>query len=246
MDSPTSASEPEVDIPVLGGGTDAGSMLVFDPAALPNDYDALARNDPVALNESLAKEGKLYWLDTEADGSYNLGVCTSGEVPPQHAPFARQLGVTERFSVPSGKLYFTGIEYGFRYDDTALGKNSPMGSHHTIDAGIYRLTIYEMEYPEDFHEQRLRERLPARSHRLYSLMNLFMPMGCLSTLVLLVSPFKLGLRAWSITALPICVALILPAIIVSRSPRFRELQRVKQAVEAEYPDYLAVLRPVDP
>src|SRR5271166_2623049 len=33
----------------LEGGTDAASMLIFDPAALPEDYDCRARHDPITV-----------------------------------------------------------------------------------------------------------------------------------------------------------------------------------------------------
>ena len=36
-------------IGVLEGGTDVASMVIFDPAALPEDYDLTSRGDPVAV-----------------------------------------------------------------------------------------------------------------------------------------------------------------------------------------------------
>jgi hypothetical protein len=44
-------------IHVLEGGTDAGSMLIFDPVSLPDDYDVRARPDPIAVIERLFEEG---------------------------------------------------------------------------------------------------------------------------------------------------------------------------------------------
>jgi hypothetical protein len=219
-------------------------MLIFDPVALPDDYDARAHGDPLAVIEPLCKEGRIYWLDTESDGGYSLGVCTSGEVRPEHAAFARQVGVAERFVAPGGRLYFTGIEYAFRHNDSLLRKYPHMGSYQMLAAGVYRLTIYELDYPEDFHEELLRERLGAGTLRLYSLMNLFVPLGCLSALALVASAFKLGLRVWSRTALPLCAALMLPAFVLPRLRPYREAERARRAVETEYPDYLAVLQPL--
>jgi hypothetical protein len=55
-------------IPVLEGGTDAGSMLIFDPTTLPDDYDVRIRHDPIAVIERLFDDGCLYWLNTASDG----------------------------------------------------------------------------------------------------------------------------------------------------------------------------------
>ena len=33
---------------ILQGGTDAANMVIFDPAALPEDFDAKQKDDPMA------------------------------------------------------------------------------------------------------------------------------------------------------------------------------------------------------
>jgi hypothetical protein len=230
---------------MLEGGTDAGSMLLFDPAALPHDYDSQMRDDPMAVIEPLAADGRIYWLDTQADGGYDLGVYLADELPPNYKKFARQLGVAERFAVTSGKLYFTGIEYVFRDDDTFLRKHPHMGSSQDVTPGVYHLTLYDMEYPEDFHEDLLRQRIPARQFRAWSLMNLLVPLGCTSTLATLVSPFLLGRRMWVRIALPLWLALTLPAILLSRSHSYRAAVETQRAIEREYPGYFAVLRSLE-
>ena len=105
---------------VLEGGTDAASMLIFDPGALPDDYDERMRSDPLAVIEPLTENGKLYWLNTDSDGSYSLGVCLDGRLPGELSRFAKPLGVAGRFAAPRGRLSFTGIEYAFRHDVARL------------------------------------------------------------------------------------------------------------------------------
>jgi len=219
-------------------------MLVFDPAALPDDYYSRMRKNPIAVIEPLANEGRIYWLDTHADGGYSLGVCIDGELRPEHVAFARQFGVAERFEAPSGRLYFAGIEYAFRHDNSFLRKHPQMGSYEQIAAGVYQLTMYEMDYPEDFHEILLRQRLTAGRFRAYSLMSWLVPLGCTSALAMIASAVALGLRAWSYTALPLCLASILPVLLLSRLRPYREALQAKHAIEREYPDFLAVLRPL--
>lgn len=228
----------------LEGGTDAGSMLLFDPEALPPNYDSLMRDDPMAVIEPLANEGRICWLDAHADGGYNLGVCMADDLQPEHATFARQIGLAERFVAPSGVLYFAGIEYAFRNDDSFLRKHPHMGSSQKIAPGVYHLTLYEMDYPEDHHEGLLHQRISAGAFRMYSLMNRLVPLGCISTLATIVSLFLTGVRMWIRIALPLWLALVLPALILSRLRPYREAQQVKSAIEREYPGFFAVLRPI--
>jgi hypothetical protein len=228
-------------IHTLEGGTDAGSMLIFDPSALPDDYDARMRHDPVAAIQRLHGDGRLYWLDTASDGGFSLGVCIARCLSDQLAEFAKPLGGAPQFDAASGRLYFTGIEYAFRHDDSFLRKHPHMGACYPVAPGIYRLTVYEMAYPEDFREDILRGRLPRGDFRLYSLMDRLIPLALLSAIALIVSPFLLGWRLWSSTALPVCVALALPAIMISRARSYREARQALSAIEHEFPDFCATL-----
>jgi hypothetical protein len=229
-------------IPVLEGGTDIASMLIFDPAALPDDYDLRARDDPMPVIKRLFDEGCVYWLNTHADGGYSLGVCLGESLPTEFAGFSRCLGVAARFAAPSGRLYFTGIEYAFHHDDSPLRKYPHMGASCQVPPGTYCLTLYELNYPDDFHESVLRQRLSARDFRRYSMMNSrLIPYGCLSTVLAAISAPLFGWLLWSVTALPLLIAIVLPAMLISRSQSYREASRLHLAIQREYPAYCAVL-----
>lgn len=229
---------------VLEGGTDAASMLVFDPAALPNDYDVRINDDPMAVILELADAGRLYWLDTQCDGGYRLGICLGGILDHPYVEFAKQAGAAECLEVPSGELYFTGIEYAFHQDDSRLRKHPHMGSSYEIPRGTYQLALYEMEYPGDFHRDLLRRNVSAWEYMLYSLMNVLVPLGCAGSFVLVISPFLLGLRVWLATVLPISLALIAPAFVLTWLPPYREMRRRHLAFQKDNPEYIAVLSPV--
>jgi hypothetical protein len=59
-----------------------------------------------------------------------------------------------------------------------------------------------MALPGGFHEDLLRKQLSAGGFRLYSLLDGLIPVGCVGLLVLAASSLTLGLRLWSVTALP--------------------------------------------
>jgi hypothetical protein len=247
MSSRENQSSAKPIVGVLEGGTDAGSMVIFDPAGLPEDYDSRARYDPVTVIEQLAKDQSLYWLDTSSDGGYTVGVCLGASMPDELAAFARHIGDADRFAAPSGRLYFTGIEYAFRQDDSRLRKYPHMGACQEIPPGIYRMALYEMDYPEDFHEDLLSKRVSASTLGVYSLMGFFAPVGCLAALVLVVSIFAFSRRSlslwlsWSVTFLPVCGLLLLLPIGLSRTKTYRHAKRVHLTIQREYPAYLACL-----
>jgi hypothetical protein len=229
---------------VLEGGTDAASMLIFDPGALPEDFDIRAREDPIAVIEPLAAAGRLYWLDTAADGGYSLGLCVDRPLPLGMLKFAKFAGEADRFSAPSGRVYFAGIEYAFRDDDSFLRKHPHMGAYREIPRGGHHLRLFEMVYPEDFHEDLLRESLSPGAIRLLALMNSLISLGCLAALGLVVSPLWLGLRLWCTTVLPLALMLILPAVALSRTRSYREARRLEHEIRRRCADYLATLDPV--
>ena len=235
---------------VLEGGTDIASMLIFDPAALPAGYDGHA--DPFDILKPLHDNGQVYWLKTNADGAYTLGVLLGEDLPEETVGFARSLETITRFQVPSGRLYFTGIEYGFHRDDSRLRKYPHMGAYLEIPPGVYRLTVYEMDYPEDFEENLLRRRLTERAFRHYSLMNSLGPLAVLGVVVSFVVlglivrsfwPSWSGLPPGTVTMMILGLAALLPALILSRSKSYREARQTDEAIGREFPGYWATLQP---
>ncbi|WP_169972683.1 hypothetical protein [Tautonia rosea] len=228
---------------VLKGGTDAASMVLFDPEVLPEGYDDAA--DPMDEIERLDGEGRLIWVNTAADGGYSLGLCIDGVLPEGLAPHA---GASEScgggIEVRGGELIFAGIEYAFRRDDALIRKYPHMGERCKVPSGVYAIALYEMDYPEGFHEDRLAERLSEVQRFQHSLMNTLTPIGCLGALVavgLMASLVVVGASLGKVAALAVAVALITPALILSRLRPYREARQVQREVERLYPDYVATL-----
>jgi hypothetical protein len=233
---------------VLEGGTDIASMVIFDPAALPDGCDDRMRDDPLSVIRPLADEGRLYWLNTSADGDYDLGVRVGGHLPEELAGFARLLDVAPKFAAPGGRLYFTGIEYAFRDDDSRLRRYPHMGASLEVPPGTYRLSLYEIDYPEGFHESLLRGRLSPGEFRLYSLMDSLAPLGCLGVLALFASVLWLvsaGLTRWAVTATLLWLVPVIPPVALSRTQSYRKAKRIDREIVREHPSYFAILEPVD-
>jgi hypothetical protein len=238
-DSPGTAPEIAPITDILDAGTDAGSMVVFDPAALPSDFDQC--DEPEDILKRLSEEGSVYWLNTASDGGYNLGLRLGNELPTETAEFAKRLGEVTRFNAASGRLYFTGIEYAFHQDDSRLRRNPAMGASREIPKGTYQLTIYDMDYPEDFHENLVRQRVSPSALRVDSLMNKLIPIALIGTIGFLASLFGLGLRRWLIAVVPVYAVFAVIFVLLVRSRSYDEVWSTRLAVEREYPDYWATL-----
>jgi hypothetical protein len=228
----------------LEGGTDAASMVIFDPGALPADFDAQWKTDAAAQVEQLTREGRLYWLNTCADGSYTLGVYVGDGLPKRLHPFAKRLDVREKYPVASGRLYFTGIEYAFRADDSLLRKYRHMGESIELAPGEYRAEFFEFDYPPDFHEDLLEKRLPSAQFRAHQLMNVLAPIGCMSVLALFGSKAFLGWAEWLTFALPFGIALVALPLLWSRLPAYKQAASVYKGIGKEFPGYGVLLQAV--
>jgi hypothetical protein len=225
----------------LTGGTDAGSMVVFDPAALPDDFDAKQKDDTFEQLAGLMEAGRLYWLNTAADGQYTLGVYLGDCLPDRLKPFAKVLAAYPRFQVPSGHLYFTGVEYAFRTDDSSLRKYAHMGQAAELVQGMYRSQFFEFEYPEEFEDDVLRQRLPATAFSAHRLMSIAAPVGCLSALVLIGSLFVPSWAVWAAVARLCGLLLIGFPIVLSRLPAYRCASAVHEQIAAEFPAFGVLL-----
>ena len=234
--------------PTLGGGTDAGSMLLFDPAVLPDDYDQTYLVDPLGPLRRLQADGRLVRLNLGGDGHAELVVYTGGVPPADLAGYAPLRGSTPRFSAPSGALYFAGVEYAFRKDDSQLLRNPLMGSRLDIPPGTYRLTLYEPENPDTPVDDALRRRLPPAAYRRYRRTADLIPLCVAAALTFgaafAVLPFIFACAYWWHPGLlPASLAYALLAFALSRTRPYRVANRLRRALEKAHPDYVAVLEP---
>jgi hypothetical protein len=225
---------------VVGAGTDAGSLLLFDPLALPDDFDerrccGFSLTRPRDLHDS----GSAYWVNPHSDGHYTLRACVGEPIPASLRPFASDPVVVERFPVPSGRVYFTGLEYAFRENDAELRKHPHMGESFEIPPGVYRVTFYEMTYPEDLGEDQVRQQASPLAYRLEEWV------GCMfwPALILLLAVVSGLLRdpgsPWAWYALPAAGLLVLLPLVLFRLKPFRQLREARDRLEREYPAFVA-------
>jgi hypothetical protein len=144
---------------VIETGTDIAIVAFFDVAALPKDFDEQAKADQMAVLEKLSREGRLWYLETGADGGYLFHFYIETVLPELIAKHSAEPNITERFSVPSGEMWACGAEYVALDPKRALAKFSHMGASFQIPPGDYEITAWRTEWPEDFVEDKIKERI---------------------------------------------------------------------------------------
>lgn len=158
---------------VMETGTDAAGICVFDPMALPADFDDSSRNDPIGQLEQLANAGHLWWCNTGGDGSYLVQVHVDEEVPQDMRAYLHDPQRQELFRAPSGVVWACGIEYIAR-DPTrghaqtpkgGLGRHPHMGGPCEVAPGDYTMTAWRAEWPDDMVERELEKQFGKRSTR---------------------------------------------------------------------------------
>lgn len=228
------------------GGTRTAAMILFDPEALPDDYDGRVRGDAAAVVREAEGQGGLFLLDVGAPGMYGLRVMIGERLPDDVAAAARPVGEAERLRVVGGGLVFAGVEYGFRRDDSQLSRRPDMGSACDVPAGTYRLRAYRLDDPGGFLEGRLRERVSPGALWLYAFVRRWLlPIGSLGAIAAMIGLITQGWADWRVTTLPLTLAMVVPAAVLSSTRSYREVREARREIAAECAEFWAVLEPVD-
>jgi hypothetical protein len=224
---------------VIEAGTDAATLTLFDPEALPEDADRRLADDPIELLERLHAEGRVYWINTHADGSYILHVYVGEPVPDTLQPYTRDPVVVESFQVPTGRLYFIGAEY--TGSEEFVRRHIRMGGDFELRPGVYRLTVSETEYPEGLHEDLLRHEVSPGAYTLLQSMGCFVWLAILSVIGLLVVIFNEFFRLWRYYLMPPFAFAIVWPFVLARMRAYRETLRRYREIQQEHPAYVAHL-----
>jgi hypothetical protein len=167
------------------------------------------------------------------------------DLPEDVAELVRPFGEVERFHVVGGQLFFAGVEYGFRRDDVQLATRPNMGSSCDVPPGTYRLRVYRLADPAGFIEDRLRERVSPGALRLEAFTRRWLlPIGSLGALAGIIGLMTQGWREWRVSALPLSLAMVLPAAVLTLTRAYRDAREARREVAADYAEFWAVLEPV--
>jgi hypothetical protein len=233
---------------VVETGTDVATVCFFDPAALPQDFDARAKRDAFETIEELSGQGRIWWLNTGADGAYLFHFYVNEEVPAlirQHSCDPQEVA---KFIVPSGTVWACGVEYAARdplcghgmTPGGGLKKFDHMGGKFELPAGEYFMTAWRTEWPDDLVESEIEKQIGKQSAKGQDRLGVTTGVLFFGLIVIsVVTLFKtlkawagggLGssfLWAWAIVILgwTICIPLMRKLSRLEKDPKRREVER---------------------
>jgi hypothetical protein len=224
---------------VIEAGTDAASLLLFDPGALPPDFEHELRSGTVEVLARLDEQGKLCWISTGGDGRFLLHAYVDEPVPEALGAYLCDPVVVEHFPVTSGRLFLTGSEYAFRDDDHFLRQHPHMGSSFTIRPGAYRLNFYRGEYPSGSLEHRFRDESSRLEYALWNSMRALIPLSVAAWIGLVVIFFTRSRVPWPSLLAPSLVLIFALPFLVRQIESYRMAKERYASLEREHPSFIA-------
>jgi hypothetical protein len=223
---------------VVETGTDVAQLIVFDPAVLPDAYDRQSTQQ-MEVVRALHNAERIFYLETGSDGGYLFHVFVDEPIPEYLQPFLREPRTQSNFDAPSGRIFFSGLEYAFRSDDSRLRKHPHMGGHIEVRAGRYSLTMFRTEYPDEMMKDELQRKVDPRAFRLHQNMGFFIGIALLAAVVAVGTLFSLGTSTTSLFAVSVAGLFVAVPFIVSRLPSYRKTDGIWQDVVRQYPSLVA-------
>jgi hypothetical protein len=226
---------------IIEAGTDAASLILYDPAVLPSDFDTSTHDDPVGLLEGLHAQGRVYWINTEADGAYLFHAYVDEPIPSVLEQHVKDPTIVEAFQAPSGRLYFVGSEFCGSGVEAALKQYPHMGGSFTLSPGVYRLTLADMEYPDGWHENLLRNEVTAGAYGLHQSMGCSVWLAILCAIGFAVAVFGEIFRPWRPYLLPPLAFGVAAPFVLARIRLYRETSERYREIQRQHPAYVAHL-----
>jgi hypothetical protein len=226
---------------LIEAGTDAATLLLFDPAALPTDFEHQFQSDASGTLERLHRQGLACWIPVAGDGSYLLHVYLDEPIPPALRFCLREPVVIANFPAPSGWLHFTGAEYAFRDDDTTLAQNPRMGGSAVIAPGTYQLTLFCTLYPPGYISRHFRASVSRLDYALWASMYALVPLAVAAWIVLVVILFTTVRVPFPSFLAPLLMAVLSLPFLVRRLPAYKSVKERYASVERQFPALVAQL-----
>lgn len=222
--------------------TGTGEVVLFDPEALPEDFDARLGADDGELMEALAAEERLFQLETEYADTVVLHLYLDAPVSASLTEFCHEPKEIPAFPVPSGSLWFCGSEYVFHRDDSALQNDPQGGTRMTVPWGVYAVRLSQTEYPDGYLQARIRVAAGLKATRFFDIANYLCDVGCLLTLAVVVALFASHLAPWSLLMVGAAVLYWAVLNLLTTSAPYRRYEEATRAVLREFPAFVAEVR----
>jgi hypothetical protein len=239
---------------IIEAGTDVATVCFFDPAALPENFNERAKQDPYEAAAEQAKEGRIWSQETGADGGYLFHFYVDEEVPELILKHAVDPKAVPSLLVPSGDIWACGVEYAARDPENETGglaKFPHMGGRCSVPPGEYAVTVWRMEWLEGMIDKAVAKRIGKRGQRQFDWLTrilgyTFIAFG-ITTLILILASLSHRARAQHggqsiVIAWLALIACWMIWWMFMRVSACMERSPVRREVEREFPSILVQMK----
>jgi hypothetical protein len=225
-------------------GTDTASICLFDPKALFSSYPEKSDSDMSDTFEKAVKDKNIFVFDTHADGSFIVHIYLEEPLGDDLYKIVREKQEIERFRVPSGVLYCTGLEDVDGDFDSTVSQFPHIKESIIVAPGEYRLTALRMEWENETIRGAMKQSLGSPGYGVYNLFNSYMVFLVLITIVSLFSLFRSSWEFIFSRILPTLMILWTFGITFLRSRYYKRLQSAADEAVLDYPALIVILEKI--
>jgi hypothetical protein len=227
--------------------TEQGAFLLFDPEGLPGAMDTWVENDQfdrIRVDLVDNRSAVLVELEDETDEDEppedfgaRLHVYENEPMPRDLRPFCRDTRDIRDFTVISGTVWWTGVEYAFRHPDNRPTEDE--GGFCVVDEGQYSIRFHRMEYEGNYKNERLKAEIDSNAYNLRELKEGLSCLGCLGAFAVLVLIF-VPISWWNWFQWGVCPVLtaFLVANMLQMIPSVKDADLRWERILEECPDYV--------
>lgn len=215
------------------------SLLLFDPLALPGDYDTT--DEPqIEIIGAADADDKVIWIDAPATRTHQLMAFIDEPVSPRFESLLEIQRDLKKFTVTSGVVIFSGAEFAYRNDDSGLTESPDRGAPIQITPGDWDVELFRLRNVDAIIDKKFRQQTTELQYRIFQVNSWLTAAAALLVFAALVCAFISPLTLWLTTWLPATGALVVLAIVTRLSSAFRTAHRRIRDLRDLYPDFVAV------
>lgn len=221
---------------IIDVGTEVATLCVFDPQALPDNFDE-AGADALDVLRQMRIDERAFVCATGADGSFVLHVSVNETLPPELQKHLKDPVPLRNFRVPSGTLIACGAEAATR---AGTPPEPGVGAVIQVQPGTYDAVAYRGEWPTGTLAQRFREKAPSG----FFFFRHFSKLVAVAVLAIILAVPALWLAPdlnWRLgVAAAVLIAVLLP-VFIAGTKKYKEGERLTHELERELPSFFLEL-----
>lgn len=184
----------------------------------------------------LQQDGRMFFVETGADGSYSLGLFIEEEIPEYLHTHLSDPVELPQMSVPGGKLLFCGGE------EVGIEHQKWNANEVSLVAGEYHARFWRAEYPQGMVDNLVKSKLGPVRYGLETLLGTMTGLAIVTSVLLLPALLFFGFAQWVWIGLAISLPLATLGLLALKLPYVRQMEKERRGVAKDYPSIVCEMR----